>query len=87
MAASENQLWESLYASFFGDLNEHMRVHKCESCGMIAYQKAMHSQMNAVTGVNMMNWRNTFKRVYNGKAKICCEKSRFNTHTYIYKSR
>lgn len=65
MTASENYLWELLYFSFFGDSEKGMEVDKLQSCGIMKCGKDIPSQMNVV------DWRNDFKRDYKRKSVRC----------------
>ncbi|KAG9134360.1 hypothetical protein Leryth_016253 [Lithospermum erythrorhizon] len=72
-AATENHLWESLYADFFDDCSPNLEVNQL-NIGGVEHNADMKIKDDLVTQTKT-NWKDAFKRTY----KVCAAK-RFNCH-------
>ncbi|XP_073035267.1 F-box protein At5g52880 [Primulina eburnea] len=72
--ASDNHLWESLHATFFGKLDSSFKIDGNITDGTIKSKKDVHSASHAETKADT-NWRNAFERAYR---EICSR--RFKSH-------
>lgn len=63
--ASDNHLWKSLYATFFGELDNSFKLNGNNTDGTIKSKKDVHSTNHAETKADT-DWRNAFKRAFRG---------------------
>ncbi|XP_075502505.1 F-box protein At5g52880 [Primulina tabacum] len=72
--ASDNHLWKSLHATFFGKLDSSFKINGNNTDGTIKSKKDVHSANHAETKADI-DWRNAFERSYR---EICWR--RFKSH-------
>ncbi|XP_073271959.1 F-box protein At5g52880 [Primulina huaijiensis] len=72
--ASDNHLWKSLHATFFGKHDSSFKINGSNTDGTIKSKKDVHSANHAETKADT-DWRNAFERDYR---EICSR--RFKSH-------